>query len=115
MRPPRTIMCSGAEAAGDAAAEAGAGAGRRAAPEHDGPFPIISMDVPRNRRLHLEGPGREGIGGPREAEAAYAQRGEGQRPVGSERSGGEGVAPADVSHLVGMSPPGILARMTEPA
>ena len=62
-----------------------------------------------DQRLHLEGPGREEIGGPLEAEAAHAQRGEGQRRVGaphcatgrdtgsleasgSERSGGEGVA-----------------------
>jgi hypothetical protein len=45
---PKRSCAQGAEAAGGDAAEVGDDAGRRAAPEHDGPFPIISMDVPRN-------------------------------------------------------------------
>jgi hypothetical protein len=79
-RPERSCA-QRAEAAGGDAAKVGDDAGRRAAPEHDGPFPIISMDVPRNNVSILEGRGRDGIGGPREAEAAYALRGGGRRPV----------------------------------
>ena len=45
-RPERSCAL-GAEAAGGDATEVG-DARRRAAPEHDGRFPIISTDVPRN-------------------------------------------------------------------
>ena len=92
---------------------------------------MLDHHVPaEDERLHLEGPGGEEIGGPLEAEAADAQRGEGQRRVGaphcatgrecgialgasgSERSGGEWVAGGGWRPIRdGMGPAGILARM----